>query len=111
METHLDRDDYLLFPVAIARELPRGGKPQLFFVAVSLMDDAEFSQSCAMAVERSEYIPNGNGEFFDRLANGCGPDAYTYEGWACQQLAARFVDANRDALLEQVEKAQAARAS
>lgn len=102
METHLNRDQYLLFPVAFARELPRGGKPQLFFVAIALVDDVTFENACQNAVERSEYIPRSDDTFFGVEVDQTMPlsEAFTYEGFACQRLAEDFVTANETHLRE-----------
>ena len=96
METDLNEDQYLLFPVAFARELPRGGKPQLFFVAVCLVSDEEFERSCQNAIEKNEYITNTDNTFFDKSGKKqiSMPEAFTYEGYACHWLAEEFLSAN-----------------
>jgi len=106
METGLDKDQYLLFPIAVSRELPRGGKPQLFYVAVLLIEEDEFEIFCASAEEKSEYIENAKGSFFsgDSIDPKRMVDAFTYEGFAAFVFAQNFVDANEDELLELVSR-------
>ncbi len=99
-ETGLTRDQYRLFPVAFARELPRGGKPQLFFAAVCPVDRRERQRLASDAPHRSEFvieeslpvesIADDYSQFRD--------DLFTYEGWACLQLTTDFVKANEPAL-------------
>ena len=104
METNLEKSQYLLFPVAFARELPRGGKPQLFFVAIALVDDDEFEKACQTAVEANEYVRRPDETFFDSKGGDAieQSEAFTYEGYACQYLAEDFVRANESALRQLV---------
>ncbi|UWQ05593.1 hypothetical protein [Aliiroseovarius crassostreae] len=101
-ETGLDEDQYLLFPVAISRELPRGGKPQLFYVAVLLVGEADFEIACSQAEEKSEYVAKQDGTFFseDNVVPSQIADYFTYEGLAAIVFADMFVEANKDHLLE-----------
>lgn len=98
-EIGLDEHEYCLFPVAFARELPRGGKPQLFFAAVSLVESERIRGAMASAKEAYEFVEDqavirlptdGNTQTFS--------DLFTYEGWACFRFAERFIEANRDYL-------------
>lgn len=101
-ETGLLPHQYHLFPVAFARELPRGGKPQIFWAAISLIDADSFKKSCAEAEESSEYILEKDG--FDFAANiESAADflsKFTYEGRASEFLADAFIRANREKILK-----------
>jgi hypothetical protein len=103
-ETNLDPSDYLLFPVALARELPRAGKPQLFFAAVLLVDETRYARSCETAAERGEYVSDDSLKDFsgNRKDLGTLRKRFTYEGWACQFLAEEFVSVNENKLMSQV---------
>ncbi|MBB4123946.1 hypothetical protein [Martelella radicis] len=104
METNLDPDQYLLFPICIARELPRAGKPQLFFVAINLIDDDEFERECRNAKEKNEYLPSEKVTLIEDLSQSkfSPPDMYTYEGWASQILAENFLIANESIIRERL---------
>ena len=105
-ETNLKTEQYLLFPMAFARELPRAGKPQLFYLAVSLVRDSEFREECKKAWERHEYVETNVQAFFgvDSTADLNNHRKFTYEGWACRCLARDFVEANRGALRQRVKE-------
>jgi hypothetical protein len=95
-EIGLDEHEYHLFPVAFARELPRGGKPQLFFVAVARVDNARIEQAMAGADEAYEYLNDLSAKLL--LGDGDARSAsryFTYEGWACLKFAERFIEANQ----------------
>ncbi len=104
-ETGLTSDKYLLFPVAFARELPRGGKPQLFYAAVCLVDEAEFFSACSSAYEADEYAILSDSQNEKEIAAIKDVDSFTYEGWACLELTNRFVLKNQKEILAIVGQA------
>lgn len=110
-ETGLGPQDYLLFPVAYARELARAGKPQLFYVAISLVEAAVFRDGLRRAKERDEFLEYRDGEqTSNALIDSLRPSAFTYEAWANAILAEDFLRANEERLRGQVAAALAARA-
>lgn len=102
-EIGLDRTDYTLYPVAFARELPRGGKPQLFFIAITDLSNAEIIDKSKNAEESWEFVDESDLEDH-KSKPGFKPspdlkslvDQFTYEGWACLQFSEDFLEANRD---------------
>ena len=94
-EIGLDEHEYHLFPIAFARELPRGGKPQLFYMALAKVENQRIRDAMATADEAYEYVSTDSAEATEMLG---GPelssDLFTYEGWACLRFAERFVEAN-----------------
>lgn len=95
-EIGLDEHEYSLFPVAFARELPRGGKPQLFFVAVARVSAERIREAMASADEAYEYVDST-----DTLsAVEISSELFTYEGWACLKFAERFIEANNASLAQ-----------
>jgi hypothetical protein len=99
-ELGLTPDQYDLYPVAIARELPRGGKPQLFWAAVAKVDDDVIRTAAADCPECGEFIQDADNVLFhgqpDVSRHYVGE--FTYEGLACYDYCNRFVSANRDRL-------------
>jgi hypothetical protein len=95
-ETGLRESDYALFPVAFARELPRGGKPQLFYVAVSDLSLPQIAARSRHAAEAGEFL-TGEAATLD-----ASPNHFTYEGWAALHFAQLFVAANRKALTQRI---------
>ncbi len=93
-EVGLMPNEYALFPIAIARELPRGGKPQIFFVAISLVSEERYQEAKRNARERHEYVDSS--ATIDKLLASPAPPhaAFTYEGWAAVFFAQQFVQAN-----------------
>lgn len=116
-ETGLDHDsgDYLIFPLAFARELPRAGKPQLFFMAISLVDDETLRQKCLQAPERHEF----KGFQYDHSGRFPAVEEherdhhknYTYEGWAAWLLSNEFIELNEYALLKLVNDHKVSRST
>ncbi len=100
-EIGLEDHEYLLYPTAFSRELPRGGKPQLFFTAVSLVSDKRLTTAMEDAEERVEYISDEiNPAFQQRLKLDTKEIEmhYTYEGWTCFRLSDIFIKRNRQAI-------------
>ncbi|MCV2894583.1 hypothetical protein [Lentibacter sp. XHP0401] len=94
MELGLEPDEYDLFPVAFARELPRAGKPQLFFVARSKLPLEELKLRSAKAKESNEFISEADKPFHDLSSGEFTRESFTYEGWACVHFANQFLEAN-----------------
>jgi hypothetical protein len=93
-ELNLEPGEYDLFPLAFARELPRAGKPQLFFVALSRLPQEELEARSREAPERWEFAPNEFHEFASPGEGGLRLDRFTYEGFAAAMLTAWFQEAN-----------------
>jgi len=93
-ELHLRPDQYDLHLIALARELPRGGKPQLFFVVRSHLGIDEMVKLSQKAKERSEFLHGDNGGFLLRGVDLSDPSKFTYEGWAAIYFAEQFLEAN-----------------
>lgn len=94
-EIGLDEHEYQLLPIVFARELPRGGKPQLFFMALAKVDNQRIRDAMASAEEAHEYVATNSAEANAMLSESQpSSDLFTYEGWACLQFAERFVEAN-----------------
>lgn len=95
-EIGLDEHEYHLFPVVFARELPRGGKPQLFFVAIAKVTDQRIHKAMESADEGYEYIHNPSASQLPINSNiQTSSSFFTYEGWACLRFAERFIEANQ----------------
>lgn len=98
-EIGLDEHEYWLFPVVFARELPRGGKPQLFFMALSKVDDQRIKEGVLSAREAYEYVAEVTEEEYAKFSEiDPSSELFTYEGWACMRFAEKFVEANEDKL-------------
>lgn len=104
-EVGLNPDEYALFPVCIARELPRGGKPQIFFVAISLISAERYEEAKRTADESYEFVDDPDA--MKRLQESSAPphEAFTYEGWAAVTFANEFVEANEEYLRTLVKPA------
>lgn len=110
-ETGLSEDQFLFIPVALARELPRGGKPQLFFIAISLVEDERFRMLASNAEEADEYVrfanreegltksDDGNYSYFSKYDSS----VFTYEGLACIQFCNDFIDINREEIMHLIK--------
>lgn len=92
-ELNINEEDMDLFPVAFARELPRGGKPQLFFVARVKMTKEELIEKAKSAKERHEFLSSDD-TFFETAETKDGSSLFTYEGWAALVFAEEFIEAN-----------------
>ncbi|SDG91861.1 hypothetical protein [Sulfitobacter delicatus] len=94
-ELGLAPEDYDLYPVAIARELPRAGKPQVFFVAISHLSEAEMQDRAASAPERVEFVRDESDQLFlSEMRESDTHKLFTYEGWAAGHFAEQFFEAN-----------------
>ena len=105
-ELHTFPDEYELVPLAFARELPRGGKPQLFYLALSKLTEAEIKSRLLEAEERMEFVDWENAD----LPALCGrwltsplkrpaevavvKSCFTYEGWMALRLVKNYLSEN-----------------
>lgn len=95
-EIGLDEHEYDLFPVALARELPRCGKPQLFFVAIARVPSSRIREAIASADEAHEFVEDLSPAQLSTYGDSTAlSERFTYEGWACLRFAERFIEANR----------------
>lgn len=97
-ELGLTAADYTLYPVAVARELPRAGKPQVFFVAICNLSEAEMQARVTAAPERVEFVDQEDGAFQSALRDSETHKLFTYEGWAAGHFAEMFLEANPELL-------------
>lgn len=102
-EMGLSTDDYKLYPLAFARELPRGGKPQLFWVAITKLSDDEIRDKMKNAKEKYEFVPTDEFDFFDKDIEFYSEIAerFTYEGLASFLFTEQFLITNRDKIVQQ----------
>ncbi|ELB1500443.1 hypothetical protein D3H41_10165 [Vibrio neocaledonicus] len=111
LEIGLDRAEYNLYPVAFARELPRGGKPQVFFIALTKLNGTEVLEKSRNADESWEFSTD-NILKEKELAFQTIPEIdslyekFTYEGWACLQFCEDFLEVNKTKLLLDLNQAK-----
>lgn len=103
-ELNLPRETYDLIPLAFARELPRGGKPQLFFFAKCNLSLAEVQRYMDKAEEKWEFLNEESlppdSPLNRWLQNRIGPtytretleNCFTCEGWMGLRLARAYLD-------------------
>lgn len=97
-EIGLEKDEYSLFPVAFTRELSRGGKPQLFFIAVSEIEFEELHDRINYAEESWEFVRLEDIAENDPLAKylknpfAAPREFYTYEGWMGRLLTEAYIE-------------------
>lgn len=86
-ELNLSEDQYILTPLAFSRELVRGGKPQLFFIAESKIDISKIEQLMRSAKEKWEFIFEDELPYKSELKvylknpAEAPKNLFTYEGW------------------------------
>ncbi|MCQ0970718.1 hypothetical protein MLD63_09810 [Paracoccus sp. TK19116] len=97
-ELGLEPGEYRLFPIALSRELPRHGKPQLFFAILSDMPVTDLIARMQTADERHEFLNDPNFMFRIAPADHSTYSRYTYEGWAALHFATKFLQANQESL-------------
>lgn len=102
-ELNLPKDSYTLIPLAFARELPRGGKPQLFFYAECKLDLAEVKQRMRDAEENWEFLEEENlppesplNQWLDDQATATYSrqaleQCFTVEGWMALRLTQAYL--------------------
>ncbi|WP_432695712.1 hypothetical protein ACQUQP_14330 [Marinobacterium sp. YM272] len=96
-EIGLDRELYELIPLTFSRELVRGGKPQLFFVAETNMDISTIKNEMKGAEESWEFIdesdlPEGS-QLRGYIENPleAPQNMFTYEGWMAMKIALAYM--------------------
>lgn len=99
-ELGLEPHQYRIFPVAIARELPRGGKPQIFWIAIADVEDQIIEEAAKKAKERKEFLFEDDSATFvpQPDKDGSYVEKFTYEGLAALNFCEMFIRANRDKL-------------
>lgn len=97
-ELNLMPGEYRLHPVALSRELPRHGKPQLFFVVLCDLPASEVIGRLRAAEESYEFQNDPNFMFRIADADHTTYRRFTYEGWAALWFARQFVEANEGRL-------------
>lgn len=96
-ELNLERDEYELIPLAFSRELVRGGKPQLFFIAKTHLGMEEVSKRMEDATERWEFIDHANIPSDSELAKyldsplDAPAELFTYEGKMALDIAIAYL--------------------
>jgi len=96
-ETGLSPNQYELTPLAFSRELVRGGKPQLFFIAETDYRISELKDLMANAQDSWEFIHSEDLPDNSPLARYCDtpetapPDMYSYEGLMALTLAVSYI--------------------
>lgn len=96
-ETGLLREDYALTPLAFSRELIRGGKPQLFFIAETDKTVSEIQAGMLEAEEKWEFISDRDlPEDSPLKPHLSAPleapqEMFTYEGWMALRIAIAYI--------------------
>lgn len=95
-EIGLQPDQYELIPVAFSRELPRGGKPQLFYIAETSMDIKDIQSGMKYADESWEFINQedivGENPLYEYISSpsNAPQEMFTYEGWMSIKIAMAY---------------------
>lgn len=98
-ELGLEPFQYELIPLAFARELPRGGKPQLFWIAISKISIDQMREHAKNAPESHEFVTDADNMFHDVPEDRTRfRQKFTYEGYFCYELCDIFVKANQEKL-------------
>ena len=95
-ELGLTNEQYELIPLAFSRELVRGGKPQLFFIAETWLNISEIKSEMKFAEESWEFIHEKDlpldsplREFIASPLNA-PQQMFTYEGWMAMKIALAY---------------------
>jgi hypothetical protein len=95
-EIGLRPEQYSLIPLAFTRELVRGGKPQLFFIAETTLDIASIQSEMKMAEESWEFISIESVDESNPLYKyiefplNAPQEMFTYEGWMAMKIAMAY---------------------
>lgn len=95
-EIGLKPEQYDLIPLAFTRELVRGGKPQLFFIAETTLDIGTIQSEMKMAEESWEFINiedvNENNPMYEYITSplSAPQEMFTYEGWMALKIAMAY---------------------
>ena len=96
-EIGLRPNQYNLIPLAFTRELVRGGKPQLFFIAETTLDIASIQSEMEAAEESWEFISIESIDESNPLYNyiesplSAPQEMFTYEGWMAMKIAMAYL--------------------
>lgn len=97
-ELNLPKDSYTLIPLALARELPRGGKPQLFLAANCRLPLEDIKERMLSATDRYEWKDPSDLDPDSKIRQALArPESipveettveeyFTYEGWMAFKL-------------------------
>jgi len=97
-EIGLSTDSYKLIPLAFTRELARGGKPQLFFIAETKLDIKSIKSSMINAINAWEFINENdlpNDSQLKKYLNApleAPQELFTYEGWMALRIASAYIN-------------------
>lgn len=102
-ELGLESSEFQVFALAFGRELPRAGKPQLFFGATTSLELGEIKERMTTAVEAWEFLSEENlppesplRDWLDRPED-IPPDrraierCFTFEGWAALKIMSAYL--------------------
>lgn len=96
-EIGLKTEDYHLIPLAFTREIVRGGKPQLFFIAKTNIDIKNLNSTMEGAKDNWEFINKNNLPTNSPLHNfldiplKAPQEMFTYEGWMALKIALAYL--------------------
>lgn len=96
-ETGLLKDECTITPLAFSRELIRGGKPQLFFVAETQITMDEIKSRMSVAEESWEFISiadlkeNSPLKPYLNSPLDAPQEMFTYEGWMALHIAMAYI--------------------
>jgi len=95
-EIGLKPGQYNLIPLAFTRELVRGGKPQLFFIAETMLDIGNILSEMKRAEESWEFLDKEDikedNPMFEYIASplSAPQEMFTYEGWMAMKVAMAY---------------------
>jgi hypothetical protein len=96
-EIGLTKKFYELIPLAFSRELVRGGKPQLFFIAETELDIKDIKSKMSQATDTWEFIDekslSDNSELKKYINSPleAPKNLFTYEGWMSLKIALAYL--------------------
>ena len=96
-ELGLEKEYYKLIPLAFSRELVRGGKPQLFFIAETELDIRDIKLKMTQAVDAWEFINENllpdNSKLKKHINSPleAPQNLFTYEGWMALKIALAYL--------------------
>ena len=96
-EIGLQKDSYELTPLAFSRELARGGKPQLFFIAKTNIEIEKIKSSMINATDSWEFMNANNLPSNSPLKKYLNTpleapqELFTYEGWMALKIALAYL--------------------
>lgn len=96
-EIGLSKEFYKLIPLAFTRELARGGKPQLFFIAETDLDIQNIKSTMTNAIDAWEFISDNDLPINSQLREYLNSpleapqELFTYEGWMALKIALAYL--------------------